>query len=206
MNLLAHLHLSAGLDAEGTAGNVLADFLPNDTKPPPGIARGITVHRHIDGFTDRNPLVAEARELISRPRRRLASIIVDVAFDYTLTQAWGEHSDSPLDDFIQRGYGTVQYGSRNLSERANQMVTRMRQNRWLESYTTMSGLALTFRRISRRSEVVEKLVGAEEEIAATLPQLQILFDTYYPELIHEVAELLRRMEALPTEDPLRGES
>ena len=91
VNLLAHLHLSAGLTPEETAGNVLADFLPNDLEPPPGIASGIDLHRHIDGFTDRHPLVAEARDLISKPRRRLASIIVDVAFDYTLCQVWDDH-------------------------------------------------------------------------------------------------------------------
>ena len=64
MNLLAHLHLSAGLSAEETAGNVLADFLPNDLVAPPGIDRGITLHRKIDGFTDRHPLVVEACNLI----------------------------------------------------------------------------------------------------------------------------------------------
>lgn len=187
MNLLAHLHLSVGLSAEETAGNVLADFLPNDLVAPPGIGRGITLHRKIDGFTDRHPLVAEARDLISPERRRLASIIVDVAFDYTLCQKWGEHSDTALPQFIEEGYSTIQFGARDLGEIATRLIGRMRQNQWLESYCTLDGIAQTFRRITRRSEAVKKLIGGEEEIVAKLPELQVLFDQFYPKLHAEAS-------------------
>ena len=183
MNLLAHLHLSTGLSAEETAGNVLADFLPRGLDIPPDIMRGVVLHRRIDAFTDRHPLVAEARALISEPRRRLASIIVDVAFDYTLCQKWLEHSETDLPRFIEEGYSTIQFGSRDLGEIASNLISRMRQNRWFESYATLEGVGLTFRRITRRSEAVKKLIGGEEEIAARLPELQALFDRFYPELI-----------------------
>lgn len=190
MNLLAHLHLSAGLDAEETAGNVLADFLPNGLVAPPGIARGIALHRQIDSFTDRHPLVAAARNLISPDRRRLASIIVDVAFDYTLCQKWRDHSATPLPQFIEEGYSIIQFGARELGELAVRLTARMRQNRWLESYGTLEGIALTFRRITHRSEAVKKLVGGEAEIAAKLPEFQDLFDQFYPELAKHVGGML----------------
>ncbi len=183
MNLLAHLHLSAGLSAEETAGNVLADFLPNDLAAPPGIERGIKLHRDIDGFTDRHPLVAEARTLISRERRRLASIIIDIAFDYTLCQKWDDHSDTPLPQFIEEGYSTIQYGSRELGDIAHRLTSHMRQKKWLESYASVEGMALTFERITYRSDAVKKLLGAEGEIVEKLPELQQLFDRFYPELI-----------------------
>ena len=188
MNLLAHLHLSAGLTAEETAGNVLADFLPNDLAVPAGIGRGIRLHRHIDSFTDRHPLVAEARHLISKERRRLASIIVDVGFDYTLCQKWGDHCDTDLPQFIEEGYSTIQYGSRELGDLANRLTSRMRQKRWLESYGTLEGIGTTFHRITRRSRAVVKLIGGEEEIAANLPELQGLFDRFYPELVGSVGQ------------------
>ena len=144
MNLLAHLHLSAGLSAEETAGNVLADFLPNDLVAPPAIDRGIKLHREIDGFTDRHDLVADARALISKERRRVASIIIDIAFDYTLCQKWDDHCSTPLPQFIEEGYSTIQYGSRQLGDLAHRLTTRMRQKKWLESYSTVEGMALTF--------------------------------------------------------------
>jgi acyl carrier protein phosphodiesterase len=192
MNLLAHLHLSAGLSAEETAGNVLADFLPNDLDPPPDIGRGIKLHRAIDGFTDRHPLVAEARDLIGPERRRLASIIIDIAFDYTLTQKWDDHCDTALPQFIQEGYSTIQFGARALGELSNPLTSRMRQNQWLESYCTLEGIALTFKRLTRRSDAVKKIIGAEAEISAKLPELQDLFDNFYPDLAREVVRKGKR--------------
>ena len=188
MNLLAHLHLSAGLSAEETAGNVLADFLPNRLVPPPSIMRGIRLHRQIDSFTDRHELVAEARALISRERRRLASVIVDIAFDYTLSQKWEQHCDKPLGQFIEEGYSIIQYGSRQLGDIAHRLTCRMRQKKWLESYSSVEGMALTFERISFRSDAVKLLVGAEQEVTDQLPQLQALFDRFYPELVGNVSE------------------
>lgn len=190
MNLLAHLHLSTGLSAEETAGNVLADFLPNDLVPPAGIGRGIQLHRKIDGFTDQHPLVAEARELISVPRRRLAGIIIDVAFDFTLCQKWRDHCEIELPQFIEQGYSIIQYGARHLGDSANRLTSRMRQNKWLESYSTLDGMALTFRRMTRRSDAVLKLRGAEEEISARLPEFQALFDQFYPDLSSQVESIL----------------
>lgn len=190
MNLLAHLHLSSGLSAEETAGNVLADFLPHRLVPPEGIARGIRLHRRIDGFTDQHPQVAEARELISVPRRRLAGIIVDVAFDFTLCQKWDDHCATGLPQFIEEGYSIVQYGARELGDAANRLTSRMRQNQWLESYSTMEGMALTFRRMTRRSDAVQGLRGAEEEISARLPEFQALFDRFYPDLASRVDSML----------------
>ena len=186
MNLLAHLHLSNGLSAEETAGNVLADFLPNDLVPPAGISRGIQLHRMIDSFTDQHQLVAEARELISVPRRRLAGIIIDVAFDFTLCQRWDDHCETGLPQFIEEGYSIIQYGARQLGDSANRLTSRMRQNKWLESYSTLEGMALTFRRMTRRSDAILLLRGAEEEIAARLPEFQALFDQFYPELASRV--------------------
>ncbi|MGI9244013.1 MAG: ACP phosphodiesterase [Verrucomicrobiales bacterium] len=194
MNLLAHLHLSTGLSAEETAGNVLADFLPNTLVPPANIRRGIQLHRGIDSFTDQHALVAEARDLISDPRRRLAGIIVDVAFDFTLCQKWGEHCDTELAQFIEEGYSIVQYGARELGDSAHRLTSRMRQNRWLESYSTLDGMALTFRRMTRRSDAVSKLRGAEEEISAQLPEFQAIFDQFYPELGDRVTSILAGQE------------
>ena len=190
MNLLAHLHLSAGLSPEETAGNVLADFLPYNLNPPEDIGRGIAIHRKIDSFTDSHPLVAEARDLISKPRRRLASIIVDIAFDYTLSQKWEVHCDTALPEFIEDGYCIIQFGARDLGESASRLIRRMRYYRWFESYSTVEGMGLTFRRMTRRSDAVKKLAGSEEEIVENLPQLQALFDQFYPELAKVVKGML----------------
>lgn len=159
---------------------------------PVAVARGITLHRTIDAFTDRHPLAAEARDLIGPQRRRLASVIVDIAFDFTLAQAWGAHCSTGLPEFIRDGYSRIEFGARDISEHAARLVPRMRQRRWLESYCTVEGMALTFERISGRSEAVSGLRGAEEDVVACLPELQRLFDAFYPLLLTEVESSVRR--------------
>ncbi len=59
MNFLAHLYLSAD-DPEIQLGNFIGDFVRGrdlSSRFSPGIVKGISLHREIDEFTDRHPIV-----------------------------------------------------------------------------------------------------------------------------------------------------
>jgi len=61
---------------------------------PPGIRRGILLHRMIDSFTDDHPRVHEAKEIF-RPLYRLYSgAFIDVAFDHFLANDENEFTDA----------------------------------------------------------------------------------------------------------------
>ncbi|MBY0458684.1 MAG: hypothetical protein K2V38_15195, partial [Gemmataceae bacterium] len=67
MNFLAHLHLADG-DPGDMAGGVAADFVRNPDLPllPPGVLRGVKLHRAIDGFTDRNAITIRSIGRVSK--------------------------------------------------------------------------------------------------------------------------------------------
>ena len=58
MNVLAHIYLSGDSD-EIIIGNYIGDYVKGRDylKYPELIRKGIIIHRHIDDFTDRHPVV-----------------------------------------------------------------------------------------------------------------------------------------------------
>ncbi len=195
MNLLAHLHLSAGCDPDGLTANVLADYLTRFDpveKLPGKLARrmmpGIHLHRRIDSFTDRHEVVARARQIISPERQRLAGVIVDIIFDYYLSRHWSLFSPEERQITISRGYATMaMVSATGLSRETQALVSKMRETDWLSAYGTMEGQALTFLRVSRRSPALARLKGAESEIRDRGSGLERCFLDFYPDLVAHVS-------------------
>ncbi len=197
MNLLAHLHLSDGCDPDTLTANVMADYLgrydPVDQLDPLAAERlqpGIDLHRQIDSYTDQHPVVAEARDLVSEKRRRLAGIIVDIAFDYYLSRHWQRYSDEELSTTISRGYATMaMVAATCMSSRTQSLVSKMRATDWLSCYGTEAGQKLTYERVSRRSEAITGLIGAEQEfLPADRDSLwEDCFLRFYPDLVSAIA-------------------
>lgn len=190
LNLLAHLHLSENCSPDTLTANVLADYLgrydPVRNMPEKMAGRlmpGVRMHREIDRYTDSHPVVAKARRLISQERRLLSGIIIDIAFDYYLTRHWEKFSDEPIETTISRGYATMSMvASTGLSQTTQRIVSHMRALDWLTVYGTLEGQALTFQRVSRMSDAVSGLVGAEEEVVKQDADFDKLFLEFYPDL------------------------
>lgn len=92
MNYLAHLHLG-GPGREQLLGSLYGDFVkgPLQGLYDPRIEAAIALHRRIDMYTDRHPLVDIALSRFSTVRRRYAGIVLDVFFDHCLAQIGRAH-------------------------------------------------------------------------------------------------------------------
>ena len=62
MNYLAHIYLS-GEDEDLMIGNFIADSVRGNQLAdfPEGVRKGIVLHRKIDSYTDRHPVVTESK-------------------------------------------------------------------------------------------------------------------------------------------------
>lgn len=185
MNLLAHLHLSAPQPLPIQAGNLLADFLRRTGAqiPDEEFAAGVRLHRSIDAFADAHPMTRRARNLIPPPRRRLAGIIIDVAFDHFLSLHWERFSAQPLTHFIADRLERIHAYLAATNSPLECLLTHMTRGRWLLSYGSLDGLRLTFHRMAQRAPVAVGLRGAERDIADQFTALQGCFDDFYPELL-----------------------
>lgn len=198
MNLLAHLHLSDGLPPPVAAGNLLADYLRRVGEAPAdaGFREGVRLHRAIDVFTETHPATRAARACIAPPRRRLAGIIVDVAWDYFLSRDWARYAQKPLRPFVTARIADIRSYLRSRAPGLHGFVERAMAEEWLLSYGTLAGLATTFQRVSRRSRAVALLPGAEREIERNAELLHRHFSDFYPQLRAHCARFELRLEGV----------
>jgi acyl carrier protein phosphodiesterase len=105
MNYLAHLHLGGQRPGQ-LLGSLYGDFVKGRLQGQfaPEVEAAIQLHRRIDVFTDRHPLVDIALGRFSDTRRRYAGIVLDVFFDHCLARDWRLYAEGPLEVFTADVY------------------------------------------------------------------------------------------------------
>ncbi|MEO6676625.1 MAG: ACP phosphodiesterase, partial [Pseudomonas sp.] len=182
MNYLAHLHLGGPRPGQ-MLGSLYGDFVKGRLQGQfdPEIEAAIQLHRSIDVFTDRHPLVDIALSRFSVTRRRYAGIVLDVFFDHCLARDWTLYADQPLAIFTSDVYRVLS-GEPQLPERLAQIMPHMVANDWLGSYADFEVLAQVLRGISRRLTKPEELAGAMRELRVLYEPLSEDFRLFYPQL------------------------
>jgi len=150
MNYLAHLHLG-GSRPEQLLGSLYGDFVKGPLRGefPEGVEKAIDLHRRLDGFTDRHPLVKQARNRFSPELVRYSGIVLDVFFDHCLAQHWADYSSTPLPRFTQRVYHLLR-DQPALPGRLEQVAPYMMADDWLGSYREFQVIRRALAGISRR--------------------------------------------------------
>ncbi|WP_137974391.1 ACP phosphodiesterase [Pseudomonas sp. F(2018)] len=182
MNYLAHLHL--GGDApQQLLGSLYGDFVkgPLAGRFPAEIEAAIQLHRRIDAFTDRHPLIEQARSRFPAERRRTSGILLDLFFDHCLARDWAEFADEPLAQFTGRVY-RVLAAQPELPERLAYIAPRMAAQDWLGSYRDFAVLEQVLLGMSRRLSRPQMLAGAMGELERLYEPLSADFREFYPEL------------------------
>ena len=182
MNYLAHLHLG-GQRPDQLLGSLYGDFVKGRLQGQfaPEVEAGIQLHRRIDVFTDRHPLVDIALGRFSDTRRRYAGIVLDVFFDHCLARDWRLYADQPLAQFTADVYRVLSREPQ-LPERLAKIAPHMVANDWLGSYQEFEVLDQVLRGISRRLSRPEELAGAMQELRRLYEPLSEDFALFYPQL------------------------
>ncbi|MBP5957095.1 DUF479 domain-containing protein [Pseudomonas anatoliensis] len=182
MNYLAHLHLG-GQRPDQLLGSLYGDFVKGRLQGQfaPEVEAGIQLHRRIDVFTDRHPLVDIALGRFSDTRRRYAGIVLDVFFDHCLARDWRLYADQPLAQFTTDVYRVLSREPQ-LPERLAKIAPHMVAHDWLGSYQEFEVLDQVLRGISRRLSRPEELAGAMQELRRLYEPLSEDFALFYPQL------------------------
>ena len=182
MNYLAHLHLGGPRPGQ-LLGSLYGDFVKGRLQGQydPEIEAAIQLHRSIDVFTDRHPLVDVSLSRFSTTRRRYAGIVLDVFFDHCLARDWTLYADRPLELFTSDVY-RVLTAEPQLPERLAKIAPHMVANDWLGSYREFEVLEQVLRGISRRLTRPEELAGAMQELRVLYEPLSEDFRLFYPQL------------------------
>ena len=182
MNYLAHLHLGGQRPGQWL-GSLYGDFVKGRLQGQydPEIEAAIQLHRSIDVFTDRHPLVDTALSRFSLTRRRYAGIVLDVFFDHCLARDWTLYAERPLALFTSDVYRVLSTEPQ-LPERLARIAPYMVADDWLGSYREFEVLEQVLRGISRRLTRPEELAAAMQELRRLYEPLSEDFRLFYPQL------------------------
>ncbi len=167
------------------AGNVFADFMRRVGAEPldDDFRAGLALHRAMDAFTDRHPVVRGLRGYFSPSRRRLAGVLTDVAFDYCLVMEWSRYREESLEDYVAARLRPIRAYVASRGSPLVQIVDKAERGGWLLSYGSREGLHKTFARMASRHRLAASgLMGAEVEIVARADSFLAAFRIFYPEL------------------------
>lgn len=152
MNYLAHAYLSFN-NPESLVGNLTSDFIKGKKKfdYPPGIQKGISLHRAIDTFTDEHEATKEAKNIFRPVYRLYGGAFADVVYDHFLARDEKEFTENSLFDFSQKVYGIVEEYYQWLPQKFSLMFPYMKSQNWLFNYRTKWGTEKSLQGVVRRS-------------------------------------------------------
>ena len=185
MNFLAHAFLSDN-QHDIIIGNFITDFLRGRKAVddlPKVIQQGIIIHRKIDKFTDKHPIVKQSVKRLKSTQGRYASVLMDVFYDYFLIKNWSTFSPTLLSDFAANIYShletEIHLYPKSLQKRLPQMIS----HDWLVRYGEIEGLKFTFSKMSNRTSFEDNFHLATDDLLRFEEEFNEEFLVFFPELL-----------------------
>jgi acyl carrier protein phosphodiesterase len=195
MNYLAHIYLS-GNDTQLRIGNFIADSVRGKdylTTYPSRIANGITLHRHIDTFTDTHEVVKKSKDLIRNEYGHWSSVIVDLYYDHFLAANWTDFHEIPLDMYVQDFYEDLHNHFAILPKRVQKFMPIMIQQNWLNNYATVEGISYIFYQMNQRTKNRSKMNFAPIELVKYYDEMEMHFRVFFNDLEYYVKRELKTL-------------
>ena len=189
MNFLAHIYLSGDSD-EIKIGNFIGDYVKGRKyeKYPEMVRKGIILHRRIDSFTDRHPVVNRSKYHLKKRFHRYSGVIVDIFYDHFLASEWGMFSKHPLPQYVINMYEILVSNYFILPNEIKTFLPFFIINNWLESYTSIEGIEGVLRRMTRRTSLPNETTFAISELRKNYHLFRDDFLEYFPQLVEYVEQ------------------
>jgi len=193
MNFLAHLYLSGTTDDDLLLGNFIADSVPGRQLEayPPGVQRGIRLHRLIDTYTDQHPVVRRATARLRQAGYgKYAGVISDVFFDHFLARNFAKFSSETLLAFTQRVFALLTAREAKLPARVQQFLPYLVRDNWLLRYADFEGVGQSLSGLSRRASPGSGMETAVVELQRNYAAYEADFREFFPQLQAYVADVI----------------
>jgi len=201
MNFLAHIYLS-GDNEQITIGNFIADGIRGKKykKFPRDIQTGILLHRAIDTFTDKHPIVRQSTKRLHKNYSHYSGVIVDILYDHFLAKNWNEYCEIPLKFYSEKFYDSLQDNFDILPIRIKRMMPFMISDNWLLSYASIDGIQRVLEGMNRRTQNKSKMNNAVNELKLHYLDFENEFTSFFEELIEFSKEKLKELKSVNIDD------
>jgi acyl carrier protein phosphodiesterase len=192
MNHLMHLYI-AGEDLEAMVGNMMGDFVKGRIAGhyPPGIRRGIEMHRRIDSFASTNPHFLTSKRRIDGSFGHYRAIMVDIFYDHFLAGNWEKYSSVPFTEYIRNVHQVLSAHEDMMPEKLRDILPRLFSGNWLLFYADINGIASVLQRMSARISRVNPLGDGVHELSRKYDLLRDDFFGFMPELEKHISDIFR---------------
>ena len=163
---------------------MISDFVKGRKKLdyPPGIQKGIDLHRAIDQFTDQHPATREAKEVF-RPHYRLyAGAFIDVVYDHFLATDEIEFSEETLFKFSQEVYLSLDQNKNWMPEQFAAMFRHMKKHNWLFHYRSVWGTEKSFGGLVSRAAYLNESENASRIFKEHYQRLSACYRQFWSEV------------------------
>ena len=195
MNYLAHIYLSGEID-ELKIGNFIADSVRGNKYShfPEMIQDGITLHRHLDTFTDKHPSFRKSTHRLFDPYGHYSAVIVDILYDHFLAKNWHHYSDIPLYDYTQDFYKLLQDNFAILPIRVQNFLPYMLKDNWLYNYASIDGIGKILFQMDHRTKNKSKMKHATKELQLYYELFELEFTSFFGEVIKYSTEEIQKLK------------
>lgn len=194
MNFLAHIFLS-GSSKEVIIGNFIADPVKGKKYLafPPGIQKGILLHRAIDSFTDTHPIVRKSSARLYKNYSHYSPVIVDIFYDHFLAANWADYSNAPLETFISDFYMLLKDNYVILPKPIQKLLPYMIEQNWLLSYASLEGIKQILYQMNRRTKGRSKMDRAINDLKTHYNLFEEEFRIFFPDLQNFTEQKLKSL-------------
>ncbi|MCR9254202.1 MAG: acyl carrier protein phosphodiesterase [bacterium] len=193
MNFLAHIYLS-GENEPLKIGNFIGDFVKGNMMDDfsPEIRKGILLHREIDSFTDKHPIVKESKNRLRDKYGHYAGVITDIYYDHYLALDWKKYHDEDLLSYTESFYSLMSGYKNIVPERVNHMLGYMKRDNWLYNYQYFDGINRVLHGMSRRTKFDSKMDEAIVELKKDHKEYHAEFNDFFPELMEHCTRFIEK--------------
>lgn len=183
MNFLAHLYLSKD-NKNVLIGNFISDAIKGKKYKnyPKEIQVGIILHRNIDYFTDRHPIVRKSMHRLNPRYRHYDGVIIDILYDHFLAKNWSSYSKIPLEVYAENVYQFLTKNVDSFPEELQKLLPYMIEYNWLVNYASLEGIERVLGGMNRRTKGISQMDLAIEDLKLHYDDFETDFTEYFKEL------------------------
>ena len=187
MNYLAHTYLSGDND-NIKVGNFLGDWVKGSDylKYSEDVRTGIMLHRNIDSFIDRHPIMHLSAGRFQLRYARYSGVIIDILYDHYLANSWKDFCDVPLRDYVNRLHNVMLNNFEILPPKLQNFLPGFMNERWIERYATIDGIRDVLETMSKRTSLPNETEFAISVIEAFYADFRHEFFDFFSQIIEFV--------------------
>ncbi|WP_457610860.1 acyl carrier protein phosphodiesterase [Lutibacter sp.] len=183
MNFLAHIYLSKN-NKNILIGNFIADAVKGNkfNNFPAEIKAGILLHRAIDNYTDKHPIVRKSKRRLHKRYKHYDGVIIDILYDHFLAKNWHNYSKIPLEVYANNVYSFLQENNELFPTKIQNILPYMIEYNWLVAYASIEGIGKILQGMNKRTKGVSKMDMAIEDLKLYYTEFESDFTTFFIEL------------------------